>query len=348
MKYNTLILAAILKDLQIIIGRNEKSVCNDTFIEKYENKFKNICDVDLLISILKNYELMDEGKVIKYNKYIHIIKKAHEHIHEKIHLGDEKFRGRLLDSIFSNIQLRRDLPERSFYPMKEYSIKNIFPKKANENLIRDEKNLINGFEKGFIEIVENMGEFNKFYDQLFCLILKYMWCIPININDEVADISFYEHTKMNSALIAALYRYHENIKDFSLEKINEDKEKYGVLVGDLSGIQKYIFATSNIGTGGIAKRLRARSFTLGIISELASHKIINKFNLNSTNIIMSSGGKFYILLPNIKGLDEEINTIQKEFEEYLLKEYKGEISLNLAYEKISGNEMKNFGQVLST
>ena len=90
--------------------------------------------------------------------------------------------------------------------------------------------------------------------------------------------------------------------------------KFRLVVGDLSGIQNYIFDIANIGIGGVAKRLRSRSFYLSALVEAISHKLVHDFRLPLTNIVMSAGGKFYVLLPNLPQSQEKIEEFQRDLD----------------------------------
>src|SRR5690606_8807472 len=104
---------------------------------------------------------------------------------------------------------------------------------------------------------------------------------------------------------------------------------YTLLTGDLSGIQDYIFDISHIGAGGVARRLRARSFEIGVISDVISHWLLDKAGMPLGNVLMSAGGKFYLLLPNIWDT-AQLHAHQRALDSWLLRRYNGEIGVNLA------------------
>ena len=43
--------------------------------------------------------------------------------------------------------------------------------------------------------------------------------------------------------------------------------------------------------------------------------VLKEFNLPIFNVVFQSGGKFFILLPNIKNVESKINEIQKNINE---------------------------------
>jgi len=58
--------------------------------------------------------------------------------------------------------------------------------------------------------------------------------------------------------------------------------------------------------------------------------VLKEFNLPIFNTIFQSGGKFFILLPNLKNVEEKINKIQNFIDKESIERFNGEISLNLA------------------
>lgn len=255
---------------------------------------------------------------------------------------------RPLVSIFSRLQLDDDQPiaKIASYRTTVFSPEKCFPEKDLQWDAKAATNLNKQFIEEFDKVIPQAGRhsFEAIYTHLVALLYKYTWCIPWKTPEEVADISLFDHLKTTSAIAAALFRYHESQ---SQENIEDDSlPKFRLAVGDLSGIQKYIFNLASSVSGGVAKGLRARSFYLTSLSEAISHKIIHDFGLPLTNIIMASGGKFYILLPNNVIAENYLDDLQAELDSYFMKEYNGEIAVNLAQMAFSGKDFQAFGQVL--
>ena len=169
--------------------------------------------------------------------------------------------------------------------------------------------------------------------QSAALLHEYAWCLPAHH----AEVSLYDHARLTAALAACLYR---------LRAISPYPQRpLRLAVGDLSGIQSYIFDIAAVGAAGASRRLRARSFSIALLSDLASHALVQQFDLPLTNILMSSGGKFYVLLPN--GSDAEVELRLQDFrrqvDEWLYEHYNGEIGLNLASLPLSARELAASG-----
>lgn len=73
--------------------------------------------------------------------------------------------------------------------------------------------------------------------------------------------------------------------------------------------------------------------------DVASYKIIKELKLTKANIIMSAGGKFYILAQNTDDAKEKINNIKKEINRELYTDYFGDLYLNLEYTELNGEEL---------
>lgn len=147
---------------------------------------------------------------------------------------------------------------------------------------------------------------------------EYAWCLPAHDT----HVSLYDQARLTAALAACLYRARaaDVAADHSLR----------LAAGDLSGIQDYIFDIATVGAAGASRRLRARSFSIAMLSDLASHALAQRFELPLTNILMSSGGKFYVLLPNVPEAETRLQEFRRQVDEWLYQNYNGEIGLNLA------------------
>lgn len=257
--------------------------------------------------------------------------------------GSRNFRSVPLDSIFSRITLVNEGIEKREhrYKISEFSKENIFSAKREEN---DQRELDDVISK-FLEEIKSIDtdDFQVLFINLLDLIHKYLWALASDTQKEICDISLYDHLKTTSAISLASYLYHVEtkgyLKDVRLEEIKKDKENSNFLLigGDISGIQKYIYALET--TSGIAKRLRARSFFIKLLSDVSSYKFINELGLTKANIIISSGGKFYILAQNTSVSVEAINKIKKDINDTLYKDYSGELFLNLEYISLCGEDL---------
>ncbi len=161
----------------------------------------------------------------------------------------------------------------------------------------------------------------------------------MNTEDEIADVSLWEHLSLTATIANCFYLYSEekNLLDLEEIKKSENKEVFRLVVGDFSGIQKYIFDIQKMKSA--AKRLKGRSFLVQLILDDIKNRILSELKLNSSNVVISAGGKFIILVPNMNNTKKDFEKIKKEVEERIFKRFKGEIRFNLAFsEEFGGGE----------
>lgn len=182
----------------------------------------------------------------------------------------------------------------------------------------------------------DLTRFDRVYPHLLALLGRYGWCLA----SHSPDMSLLDHARLTSAIAACLYAYHQ--ADLSMEAVEAGQAapRFCLLAGDLSGIQDYIFAIATIGPGGVARRLRARSFYLSVLADGLSYQLVRRFDLPLANVIMASGGKFYLLLPNLAGLESRLAGLRAEIDRWFRKQFNAEIALNLAHVCFSGDRFQ--------
>jgi len=192
--------------------------------------------------------------------------------------------------------------------------------------------------------VEFVKEFSKlpfdsmddFRESLLFLLKKYTWCIPSNTMD-MSNVSLFDHLKTTAAFADCLYQYKQyNPEDFSwnasakILSLSDGKLPVMLLGGDLSGIQKFIY---NIASRKASVSLKGRSFYLQLLIDSVIQRIVNHKDINCScgQVVYSSGGKFYMLLPNTNTVVNAINELRDEFEKSLWDKHHGQLLLNLDY-----------------
>lgn len=114
-----------------------------------------------------------------------------------------------------------------------------------------------------------------------------------------------------------------------------------IVVGNISGIQRYIFDVPEAG-GGQARRLRARSFLIQALAECAAVRVLDEFAwpINEAHYLFQGAGNF-ILRGN--GDSNRLRRLRHELNQNLLQEAAGEIRLFLGVGE-GGNDVENFLQ----
>lgn len=105
-----------------------------------------------------------------------------------------------------------------------------------------------------------------------------------------------------------------------------------LIIGDLSGIQEYLFDIAHEG-GGQARRLRARSFFIQLLAECAALRVMRAINWTQNQVIFCGAGKFILDGPAITtkeraALDAELAGISR----WLLQNTAAQLRFSLALE----------------
>ncbi len=244
------------------------------------------------------------------------------------------FRKKLLNPITSQVPLDNtpSHPTEYRFELNTYSPETIFPRKLPE-----ENELLDSYSRLWEKAIEtirsvSINEENKFINVVLSILEKLLWAVPSATNVETPDISLFDHLKTTSAIAGCL-------------ALARDKENPFILaVGDFGGIQKYIF--DGVSFKGLAKALRGRSFQVGTVSDLTAMGILHDLQLSLVHIVMSAGGKFYLLLPNLDKTEEVLKKYRQTIHKWILEERNGELRFNLDWMKASKSDIENFTSVL--
>ncbi|MBW4652561.1 MAG: type III-A CRISPR-associated protein Cas10/Csm1 [Kaiparowitsia implicata GSE-PSE-MK54-09C] len=127
------------------------------------------------------------------------------------------------------------------------------------------------------------------------------------------DVAFFDQVKATAAVAAALGE-------------NPEATQLCLISADLSGIQDFIYTISS---DGALKSLRARSFTLELVTEEIVQQLLTRLALPRSNVIYAGGGNLYLLAPVGDAIHETVKTLRYEVNHWLLKEYQGKVFLSL-------------------
>lgn len=250
-----------------------------------------------------------------------IIRKAERWAVGNIELKEERNNKVPLKSVFSISNIKKHEAEKNLYIQP-----NVLDIKGFDNMTfyPSADAIDNNYKsiwKQFTEEVSTLpdGNLEAYTESLLHLLKKYLWSIPVsNVNGKNDFIDLYSHVKTKACITDCLY------------KTDEIANKMIIVGGDVSGIQTYIY---NIASRKAAVSLKGRSFYVQLLVDSIIQRIIqhDKINTSFGHVLYSSGGKFYMLLPNSYDVRKALDDIRDELEEYLWSKLSGQISVNLSY-----------------
>lgn len=211
-----------------------------------------------------------------------------------------------------------------------------FPKNYEKSLndfSLDEKEYINHHRyilNSFIKEIDKLRyetNFKSFISTFYYFLEKYTARVLSAGYLSHPDISLFDHSRITAALSVCF------------EEGDNDKECL-LIKGDISGIQNYIYNGIREMTD-IAKRLRGRSFTIQLLTDVISDLFIEQLNLFNANLIYNGGGHFLILAPNNSNNLDSLQKLENKINEFLLYEYTGRLSLVLEKIDCSGVDFIN-------
>lgn len=132
-------------------------------------------------------------------------------------------------------------------------------------------------------------------------------------------------------------------KDIFIEKGKEidgllSDGEMSIICGDFYGIQKFIF--DGLTTSKAAKILRAKSAFVEIFTKIIARHICKKFNIEEDRILSENAGKFEILA-HFKIDENKLEEIQKEINEYFIKNFYGIAGMSVIYENCTSGDFTN-------
>lgn len=253
------------------------------------------------------------------------------------------FRNVRLHPVFALIGLNGRQPDPAHvqwdYPLKPLELKDdvLFPEPTRRaDFTADFHALWQGSQGDLQRLPRN--SFRSYFNGLFSLMYRYTWCVP-SASNVYPDISLFDHSRVTAALAVCLYEFSKEIKEVKERLIRirpdvlrrmDDWKPFLLVKGELSGIQSYIYRIARTGTGGIAKRLRGRSFYLQMFNHQVARLILDRLGLTLAHLIYCGGGSFLLLLPNTAPVQNTLQTFTEDIEEYLWEHHLGELKFRLA------------------
>lgn len=151
-----------------------------------------------------------------------------------------------------------------------------------------------------------------FTETFFFFLKRHLAYVPVSTKQQY--ISLFEHLKVKAAIASCL----------KMVSNTNSSEPILILCVNISGIQSFIY---NIASNKAAKSLKGRSFYLKLLMDSLLQKIIDHkdIDVNIGHIIYNSGGKMYLLLPNIERVKKALLNLEKEIIENILQTHKNRL-----------------------
>lgn len=323
-----LYLAALLSDIGRFYMRGSSDVLSQDNLSILDNpkRYTYLAwSYQFLCNYLKNdLQVLDMGQVGERDSVFQFLKDSCKDTSfirkaEKWALGvvaesGDKGKAIPLKSIFSLIW---NGTQNTYIPPSVFDIKSIDRVAASDDVINDYAELWAQFVAEIPKLPK--GNIEAYTESLLFLMKKYLWSIPVSVDKGGANfVDLYNHSKTKASITDCLYMT-ENIT-----------EKLLLVGGDVSGIQKYIY---NIASRKAAVSLKGRSFYVQLLVDTIIQKIIHHEDIDVSNghVLYSSGGKFYLILPNSGKVQKALESIKSDVDNYLWTEQNGQLFVNLSY-----------------
>lgn len=244
-----------------------------------------------------------------------------------------------LDSIFTKRDLGRPLPEsRPLYKPAILSPEQAFPHPDVKALTGGDYWAVQeGFREAYRYALSQAYNWTELEAWTYSLLERYTWAVPSALQKDPRDVSLFDHARTSCAIAAALYLYRR------ADKQDRGGKTFVLIKGDVSGVQDYIYSVANVGPGGVAKRLRARSFFITALTEIVSHRLrdelVDGYTLPIAATIFAGGGQFVLLAPNRKSVLQNLARIERDVNQWLWDEFQGDLAVVFGCEEVSGNEL---------
>lgn len=242
---------------------------------------------------------------------------------------------RQLRSIFTRLQLAgAPAPSPAYWPLAPLALEPnvLFP---NEQPV-DEANERQAYENLWQRLVDDLQslpstlDFDARLTTVLHLLHRYAWSVPsAYYQQNVADISLYDHLRTTAAIAAALDR--SGLDDETLAALLErqsphwDTPRLALVAADVTGIQRFLYTLT---AARAARSLRGRSFFLQLVTEAVGRWLLRRLELPLVNLLYAGGGRCYLLsqLPS----DDQLATLRRDLDRILLATTDGELYLALA------------------
>lgn len=174
------------------------------------------------------------------------------------------------------------------------------------------------FFEDFITDLRNVSDFSDNDEYLATnvnhLLFRHFYHFPAPVKGHESS-SLYQFLRTYIAALNCFSQAHELV----------------IIGGDLSGIQSYLF---EIISKHASNNLKGRSAYLDLLVKNACHELLHVFDIDSFNIIYSSGGGFYILAPAVPDAKQRIEKLRQNYDQKLYENHKHALYLAIDFQSL--------------
>lgn len=117
---------------------------------------------------------------------------------------------------------------------------------------------------------------------------------------------------------------------------------YLLVKGDLTGIQDYIYhniqAGKTGGLGNLAKRLRARSVLVSLLTDFIANVILRELGLSSWHLLFAGGGHFNLLLPDNPKTKAQLKITAENLDKSMRTQFDDRLELIVAQVEVANRQ----------
>ena len=368
--YRTVILGALLHDIGKFLqrgtfpglrieGRHPKVSAD--FIRLFKSDFGQCVDPDLLEVLVQRHhehprmgaDLLAQEAPQEFRGYAYLVSRADNLSSYERGARSEQtqdYKNTPLVSIFPTLSVSctpstATLLEHGAFQVGQLDdLQGAFPREKAGYQAQELNRLLESFGEAFMQARRELSQsgswphFDIVLSHLLVLLERFSSSIPANTQEEVPDVSLFDHLRTTAAIAACLYKYHPVPGSITPDVLNNATGPEFLLVGgDASGIQSYIFEVAHGRGGSVARRLRARSLHVQAIVESVADRLLERLDLPPVNRLIASGGKFYLLAPNTSEARATLEETREQLAQWCLDELSGELTIHLAWAPINSS-----------
>jgi CRISPR-associated protein Csm1 len=139
-----------------------------------------------------------------------------------------------------------------------------------------------------------------------------VWASSIATSSKFNDLSLFDFIRATVGIAACL---------------ETGTKKLRLAGGSVSGIQTYLY---DIISKNAAKLLKGRSFYLQLLTDSLLDELLHDFDLTPCHIVYSSGGGFYVFMPDTEGVVERFTQFKQAISEKVYQRHKTNLFVEFA------------------